>query len=110
MGFFIGLSDKRIRLSEGYQGRVEVYHYTHGWGTVCDDHWDIQDGHVVCRQLGFLRATAVYQSAHYGQGTGPILLDDLGCTGTENHLWDCSHLGWNVDNCSHREDASVDCE
>lgn len=87
-----------------------MYKQPHGWGTVCDDSWEIDDGHVVCRQLGFSRATAVYQSAHYGQGSGKIWLDDLACTGKEPYLWDCPHGGWSVSNCGHGEDASVDCE
>ena len=87
-----------------------MYHPSYGWGTVCDDEWDINDGHVVCRQLGFLEATSVHSSAHHGKGSGPILLDDLKCTGTEYNLWDCPHRGWSVENCNHNEDASVVCE
>ena len=86
-----------------------MYYASSGWGTVCDDHWDINDGNVVCRYLGFSSATGVHGGAHYGQGSGPILLDDLACSGSEGNLWDCSHAGWGVDNCSHSEDASVDC-
>ena len=102
----------KIRLAGGSssKGRVEVYRGSYGWGTVCDDSWDINDGHVACRQLGYSRATAVYQGAHYGQGSGPTLLDDVQCSGNEAYLWDCSHNGWNEENCSHSEDASVDCE
>ena len=101
----------QLRLAAGSSsyGRVEVYHPVYGWGTVCDDYWDINDANVVCRQLGYFRANAAYQSAHYGAGTGYILLDNLGCTGSESYLWDCSHIGWNSHNCGHSEDASVSC-
>ena len=111
MSCYVG-SVTKIRLAGGSssKGRVEVYRGSYGWGTVCDDYWDINDGHVVCRHLGYSRATAVYQSAHYGQGSGPTLLDNVHCSGNERYLWDCSHRGWNVEDCGHHEDASVDCE
>ncbi|XP_028412470.1 uncharacterized protein LOC114535298 [Dendronephthya gigantea] len=98
-----------ISLSSGSYGRVKVYHPAYGLGTVCDDNWDITDANVLCRQLGYSRATAAYQSAHYGQGSGPILLDDLRCTGSESYLWDCPRNSWATHDCSHSEDAGASC-
>ena len=47
--------------------------------------------------------------AAFGQGTGSIVLDDLGCTGSEAALTDCTHAGLGVHNCAHTEDAGLVC-
>ena len=44
--------------------------------------------------------------AGFGQGTGPVLLSNVGCTGTESSLLSCSHR---VAYCSHSRDAGVVC-
>ena len=41
------------------EGRVEVK-LGGIWGTVSEKDWDIRDGHVVCRQLGYRHAVRVY--------------------------------------------------
>ena len=42
--------------------------------------------------------------------TGPILLDNVGCLGTESSLLEYSHHGIEIYlNCSHYEDAGVHC-
>ena len=99
-----------VRLVGGSRsvGRVEVY-YNGAWGTVCDDYWSINDAHVVCRQLGFRDALNAYENARYGQGTGPILLDNVFCLGNESSLFSCIHNGIRNHNCGHSEDASVRC-
>ena len=89
-------------------GRVEVY-YNGTWGTVCDDGWYINNARVVCRQLGFRYALNAYQGAHYGQGTGSILLDDVNCSGFESTLFSCNHRGVGIHNCDHSKDFSVRC-
>lgn len=48
-------------------------------------------------------------SAFFGQGIGRILFDELQCTGNEASLFDCPHIGLNVHDCSHLQDAGVVC-
>ena len=84
--------------------------YNGTWGTVCDDGWSSFDARVVCRQLGFGSSGSALYSASFGQGSGPILLDNVACTGSELTLADCRHLGVGVTrSCSHFEDAGVRC-
>lgn len=89
-------------------GRVEVLHQG-AWGTVCDDLWDLNEAEVVCRQLGCGRAVSALGKAHFGPGSGDILLDNLQCSGAERYLGQCAHAGWSEHNCGHHEDAGVIC-
>ena len=51
-----------------------------------------------------------FSRAHFGAGTGTIYLDNVGCTGSETRLIDCSR-GTTV-SClgGHSEDAGVRCQ
>ena len=90
------------------QGRVEIFHNDQ-WGTICDHGWDIDDANVVCRQLGSPNARQAYTGASHGQGSGPIWMDDVACSGSESHIADCSNSGWENHDCTHSRDASVRC-
>ncbi|CAI5641400.1 unnamed protein product [Oreochromis niloticus] len=89
-------------------GRVEMY-YQKRWGTVCDDGWDLNDAEVVCRQLDCGMALSALQSAHFGEGKGDILLDNVACSGNESSLTECQHRGFRMRDCKHHEDAGVIC-
>ncbi|XP_065193762.1 sushi, von Willebrand factor type A, EGF and pentraxin domain-containing protein 1-like isoform X3 [Sycon ciliatum] len=108
--FYACLGSRDVRIvgtgRNPLKGRVEVRH-NGVWGTVCDDQWDLFDAAVVCRQLGFTRAVAALQ--RYGGGSAPILLDGLRCSGQENDLFECEGNPVAVHDCSHNEDAGVEC-
>ncbi|XP_078614542.1 uncharacterized protein LOC144883781 isoform X2 [Branchiostoma floridae x Branchiostoma japonicum] len=103
------LDVRLVRGGSAYQGRVEVLHGG-VWGTVCDRGWDVRDTDVVCRQLGYLEAATAEKAAAFGEGTGPIWMDDATCTGYETSLTKCGHAGWNTSNCDHGQDAGVICQ
>lgn len=64
--------------------------------------------------MDFLTSTVytdptVYDSAAFGQGNLPILLDDVSCNGDESTLTSCAYDS-NTADCSHAEDAGVKCQ
>ena len=110
--------------------RVEIC-MNNVWGTVCDDSWGSTDATVVCRQLGFsttgqqqapafkiqthhdyfISTDAVaFSRAHFGAGTGTIYLDNVGCSGSEANLIDCSRSTSVSCSSGHSEDAGVRCQ
>nr|5A2E_A Chain A, T-CELL DIFFERENTIATION ANTIGEN CD6 [Homo sapiens] len=102
--------NRALRLVDGggaCAGRVEMLE--HGeWGSVCDDTWDLEDAHVVCRQLGCGWAVQALPGLHFTPGRGPIHRDQVNCSGAEAYLWDCPGLpGQHY--CGHKEDAGVVC-
>ena len=98
-----------LRLAGGdspSEGRVEMF-YNEEWGTVCDDDWNNFAAQVVCRQLGYLRVER--STLEFGPGNGTIWLDNVGCTGNESSILECSHGGLGQHNCVHNEDIGVEC-
>ena len=62
----------------------------------------------------YLTGSTPYYNAYFGRGSGPILLDDLLCTGSEARIIDCrrstSQGVGTYDYCAgHADDAGVRC-
>ena len=110
------------------EGRLEILH-NGTWGSVCDDRFS-EPGGTHNRPLNVAPALACqmmgYAGGEYASGYGrniaksrqnPIWLDDLRCEPGSTHwtgspatrIDQCSHAGWGLNNCSHREDAGVRC-
>ncbi len=99
--------------SSDLEGRVEVFHNGR-WGTVCHDLWDDRDAAVACRQLGYHGGTPIVRSpSRFGEGTGPIYLDNVECRGNESRLIDCPRTGLartiGNHNCIYQEVAGAIC-
>ncbi|XP_063951094.1 soluble scavenger receptor cysteine-rich domain-containing protein SSC5D-like isoform X2 [Lytechinus pictus] len=103
--------NQTLRLVDGEtdnEGRLELF-LNNEWGTVCDDEFDIDDGEVACRQLGYPGVHSVYGEASFGRGYGSIWLDDMQCSGTELTLTDCLRGISDHHDCLHTEDVGVRC-
>ena len=103
-----------MRLANGtdpFEGRVEVYHASE-WGSICDQEWDIVDAAVVCAQLGFGVPLLAPTGAYFGEGSGPVWLSGLNCTGDEKQLDHCPREDdWGIHSCQgHSGDAGVVCD
>lgn len=103
---------RRVRLVNGAhpcEGRVEV-EQEGGWGTVCDDGWDLRDVAVVCRELGCGAARHTPAAALYPPAAAalPVLIQVAQCGGAEKALAECERV--DTFDCGHDEDAGAACE
>ena len=72
--FIHSFQNGEIRLRGGAyssEGRIEIFKGRE-WMTVCDDGWDINNAHVVCKQLGFGHAIEATHWADHGEGLDKV--------------------------------------
>ncbi|XP_046573868.1 uncharacterized protein LOC124281912 isoform X2 [Haliotis rubra] len=105
------IADTTVRLVGGVknnEGRLEVK-INGTWGTVCDDGFGRNDAKVACQMLGYdytVTLEVFYRSNDFGEGSGPIHLSNLRCTGNEESLMECERLRYH---CNHRDDVAIRC-
>ncbi|XP_020817147.1 uncharacterized protein LOC110190830 isoform X1 [Drosophila serrata] len=89
------------------EGRLEVKY--HGvWGSVCDDDFNQKSAQVACNSMGFYGPATIEKNI-FGNGNGPIWLDQVMCFGNETGIDKCSHWNWGENNCNHTEDVALHC-
>ena len=103
------------------------------WGSVCDHQWSVADANVVCGHLGYYaigqRSICCYSvsimyvfhtyqyigALNYSLNdtsealAGPIFLDNVNCSGSEQRLIDCN-FDYLANRCTHAEDVAVRCQ
>lgn len=57
----------------------------------------------------FHTGATVLPNSAFGQGSGPVLLDNVMCSGLENRLFECPHAGLEMSGCNHDQDAGIAC-
>ncbi|KAL9984311.1 hypothetical protein ACROYT_G006587 [Oculina patagonica] len=96
MRLLLFYSDTHVRLTGhnvSFAGRVEVF--AHGvWGRVLSNHWGQTEAAVVCRQLGFPGVITALKQSSFGEGSGPVVMSNVQCTGTEKTLQQCQYDDW----------------
>ena len=100
-----------VRLVDGdspAEGRVELF-YNGAWGTVCNEGWDLRDGHVICRMLGYNHALEATDGRRYRNFKSYIWLSAVKCSGIESNILACRHGGWGTRQCSQSGQAGVVC-
>ena len=84
----------------GHQDLGELFQCIYSVVICCQIHFTLLAGSVVFTNIGF----------SFGEGTGPVFLADLWCSGSETNLLECPHTVFVGTYCTHSRDVGVRCE
>ncbi|XP_053376387.1 uncharacterized protein LOC123533517 isoform X2 [Mercenaria mercenaria] len=101
-----------IRLADGngpFDGRVELY-VDGNWGTICRRYIGLYDAMTLCNMLN-LSLAAYFKNNVYGEGSGPVLIQNLRCDNEENQIASCNYYDYpsEISPCNHNYDLSLVC-
>ena len=71
-------------------GHLEIYE-DGKWGYVCNEQFDLKDAKVACRMMGYSKAVRVLTNGSDSPRSGPMLMSQLQCDGTEDQLSHCDY-------------------
>ncbi|XP_074537958.1 scavenger receptor cysteine-rich type 1 protein M130 isoform X2 [Halichoeres trimaculatus] len=77
------------------EGQVQVY-YNNQWGFVGDTKWDEKTEEVVCRSTHCGKPVKNSTGITFRPIDSKVWLNELGCKGSEGHLWECENPGWGI--------------
>ncbi|XP_070556931.1 scavenger receptor cysteine-rich domain-containing protein DMBT1-like [Ptychodera flava] len=92
------------RLANGstpYEGRVEILTGEYGWTPVCDEHWDMSDADVLCRDIGYRNGAMSSDSPRTSDVTlSTICVVNVTCNAGSTTLRECSYnISTDCNNC-----------
>lgn len=76
---------------------------------MCSNFFTVNDGFVVCHQLGFPGIDKVVNSQVFGSGSGNIVLGNVNCSGSEDKITDCQFNGIGSHNCDKSKAVGIKC-
>lgn len=105
----------RLRLERSERSRGVQTAWTQV--NVCEGEWEMT---VLVKTKTYRKVTSSWMcvipsgravaAGGFGQGKGPVHLDQVRCTGKEEFLGECPSLGQSIQGCRRREDAGVRCD
>ncbi|XP_065884217.1 scavenger receptor cysteine-rich type 1 protein M130-like isoform X2 [Dysidea avara] len=105
---FPPLATVRMLGGSGPFGVIEIFNGG-AWGPICDEYFDLVDGDVVCRQLGFTGAVSIIHNSYLGLSSSYIHITNISCAGNETHLWDCPSSNSSEIKCTEFDQVAVHC-
>lgn len=87
-----GLHEGDVKLvggSKPTEGNVYIRRPDGRYGPIRDD-ISLDEGNVICKQLGYASAASVTYNSHFGS-TGAVVARSFNCDGDEDNLLDCSY-------------------
>lgn len=91
------------------QGKVELYRRGE-WGAVCNDGWNIRYGDMVCKMLGYSKASWVYSVERGRNGRGRMWIIDERCDDRDSFIKNCLERSREWHSCYQGKEAAVRCD